>query len=146
MFPPGAGCVMWRTSGSTSGMWKWSMVRIMRHRQAKEPESGRPDLTHGVTSRLYMVFPVLVKNVIDFAPHRRMMTQEPFISRQSDGRMDCPSARSLPCPSLHFTRQIAGIPGLVYKKAQTISCRENLLTSSPCSVSSIARFANGDSG
>jgi hypothetical protein len=99
------------------------MVRIMRHRQAKEPESGRPDLTQGVTSRLYMVFPVLVKNVIDFAPHRRMMTQEPFISRQ-----------------------IAGIPGLVYKKAQTISCRENLLTSSPCSVSSIARFANGDSG
>jgi hypothetical protein len=42
-----------RMSGSTSGMWKRSMVRIMRHRQTKEPETDRPDLTHRATSRLY---------------------------------------------------------------------------------------------
>src|SRR5664279_4007331 len=40
-------------SGSTSGMWKRSMVWIMRHRQTKEPETDRPDLTHRATSRLY---------------------------------------------------------------------------------------------
>ena len=40
-------------SGSTSGMWKRSMVRIMRHRQTKGPETDRPDLTHRATSRLY---------------------------------------------------------------------------------------------
>ena len=41
------------SSGSTSGMWKRSTVRIMRHRQTKEPETDRPDLTHRATSRLY---------------------------------------------------------------------------------------------
>ena len=40
-------------SGSTSGMWKRSMVRIMRHRPTKGPETARPDLTHRATSRLY---------------------------------------------------------------------------------------------
>jgi hypothetical protein len=40
-------------SGSTSGMWKRSMVRIMRHRQTKEPGTDRPDLIHRATSRLY---------------------------------------------------------------------------------------------
>ena len=40
-------------SGSTSGMWKRSMVRIMRHRLTKGPETARPDLTHRATSRLY---------------------------------------------------------------------------------------------
>ena len=40
-------------SGSTSGMWKRSMVRIMRHRLTKGPETDRPDLTHRATSRLY---------------------------------------------------------------------------------------------
>ena len=42
-----------RTSGSMSGMWKRSMVRIMRHRRTKGPETDRPDLTHRATSRLY---------------------------------------------------------------------------------------------
>ena len=42
-----------RMSGSTSGMWKRSMVRIMRHRQTKGPETDRPDLNHRATSRLY---------------------------------------------------------------------------------------------
>jgi hypothetical protein len=40
-------------SGSMSGMWKRSMVRIMRHRQPKGPGTDRPDLTHRATSRLY---------------------------------------------------------------------------------------------
>jgi hypothetical protein len=44
-----------RMSGSMSGMWKRSTVRIMRHRQTKEPETDRPDLNYRATSRLYMV-------------------------------------------------------------------------------------------
>jgi hypothetical protein len=44
-------------SGSMSGMWKRSMVRIMRHRQPKGPGTDRPDLTHRATSRLYLVLP-----------------------------------------------------------------------------------------
>ena len=40
-------------SGSTSGMWKRSMVQLMRHRQTKGPGTDRPDLTHRATSRLY---------------------------------------------------------------------------------------------
>jgi uncharacterized protein (TIGR03435 family) len=40
-------------SGSTSGVWKRSTVRIMRHRLTKGPETDRPDLTHRATSRLY---------------------------------------------------------------------------------------------
>jgi hypothetical protein len=43
------------TSGSMSGMWKRSTVRIMRHRQTKEPEIDRPDRTHRATSRLYRI-------------------------------------------------------------------------------------------
>ena len=42
-----------RTSGSTRGMWKRSSVRIMRHGQTKESETGWPDLTHRATFRLY---------------------------------------------------------------------------------------------
>src|SRR5579863_1568827 len=42
-----------RMSGSMSGMWKRGMVRIMRHRQTKEPETDRPDLNYRATSRLY---------------------------------------------------------------------------------------------
>ena len=41
-------------SGSMSGMWKRSTVRIMRHRQTKGPGTDR-DLTHRATSRLYPV-------------------------------------------------------------------------------------------
>ena len=44
-----------RTSGSTSGMWKRSTVRLVRHRQTKGPETDRPYLTHRATSRLYQV-------------------------------------------------------------------------------------------
>jgi integrase len=36
-----------------SGMWKRGMVRIMRHRQTKEPDTDRPNLNHRATSRLY---------------------------------------------------------------------------------------------
>ena len=42
-----------RLSGSTSGMWKRSMVRIMRHRLTKGPETDRPSPNHRATSRLY---------------------------------------------------------------------------------------------
>ena len=41
------------TSGLTSGMWKRGMVRILRHRQPKGPETDRPSLNHRATSRLY---------------------------------------------------------------------------------------------
>src|SRR5215469_3990871 len=41
------------TSGSMSGMWKRSMVRIVRHRQTKGPATDRPNLTHRATSRLH---------------------------------------------------------------------------------------------
>ena len=39
--------------GSMSGVWKRGMVWIMRHRQTKEPETDRTDLTYRATSRLY---------------------------------------------------------------------------------------------
>src|SRR5215471_5859111 len=41
------------TSGSMSGMWKRSKVRIVRHRQTKGPATDRPNLTHRATSRLH---------------------------------------------------------------------------------------------
>ena len=40
-------------SGSMSGMWKRSMVRLVRHRQTKGADTDRPDLNHRATSRLY---------------------------------------------------------------------------------------------
>jgi len=43
-----------RLSGSMSGKWKRSTVRLVRHRQTKEPETDRPDLNHRATSRLYI--------------------------------------------------------------------------------------------
>ena len=42
-----------RLSGSMSGMWKRSKVNLVRHRQAKEPETDRDRLNHRATSRLY---------------------------------------------------------------------------------------------
>ncbi len=42
-----------RLSGSMSGMWKRSMVWLVRHRQPKGPETDRPHLTHRATSRLH---------------------------------------------------------------------------------------------
>src|SRR6266571_3353915 len=42
-----------RLSGSMSGMWKRSMVWLVRHRQPKGPETDRPSLTHRATSRLH---------------------------------------------------------------------------------------------
>src|SRR5262245_13565912 len=42
-----------RTSGSMSGMWKRSMVWLVRHRQTKGPATDRPHLHHRATSRLY---------------------------------------------------------------------------------------------
>src|SRR5271163_3313687 len=46
-----------RMSGSMSGIWKRSTVRIMRHRQTKEPATDRPDLNYRATSRLYKLWP-----------------------------------------------------------------------------------------
>ena len=43
-----------RTSGSMSGRWKRSMVRLVRHRQTKGPATDRPHLNHRATSRLYL--------------------------------------------------------------------------------------------
>jgi hypothetical protein len=43
-----------RTSGSMSGMWKRSMVRLVRHRQTKGPATDRLHLNHRATSRLYV--------------------------------------------------------------------------------------------
>jgi hypothetical protein len=40
-------------SGSMSGLWKRSMVGLVRHRQTKEPATDRPYLNHRATSRLY---------------------------------------------------------------------------------------------
>jgi hypothetical protein len=42
-----------RLSGLMSGKWKRSMVRLVRHRQPKEPVTDRPRLNHRATSRLY---------------------------------------------------------------------------------------------
>jgi hypothetical protein len=55
-------------SGSMSGMWKRGMVRIMRHRQTKEPETDRPYLNNRVTSRLY-AFGVATQYRIRSAAH-----------------------------------------------------------------------------
>jgi hypothetical protein len=41
------------TSGSMSGIWKWSTVRFVRHRQPKGPATARSNLTYRATSRLY---------------------------------------------------------------------------------------------
>jgi len=43
-----------RLSGSMSGMWKRSMVGILRHRQPKGSVTDRPHLIHRATSRLYI--------------------------------------------------------------------------------------------
>ena len=40
-------------SGSMSGKWKRSMVKLVRHRQTKEPVTDRRHLNHRATSRLY---------------------------------------------------------------------------------------------
>ncbi len=42
-----------RTHGSMSGRWKRSMVKLVRHRQTKGPETDRLHLNHRATSRLY---------------------------------------------------------------------------------------------
>jgi len=41
------------TSGSMSGVWKRSMVRLVRHRQPKGSETDRLNLNHRATPRLY---------------------------------------------------------------------------------------------
>ena len=43
-----------RLSGSMSGMWKRSMVRLVRHRPTKGPATDRQNLNHRATSRLYI--------------------------------------------------------------------------------------------
>ena len=45
-----------RPSGSMSGMWKRSMVGLVRHRQTKGPATDRPILNHRATSRLYIIY------------------------------------------------------------------------------------------
>ena len=42
-----------RLSGSMSGVWKRSMVRLLRHRQTKGPATARPHLNHRATPRLH---------------------------------------------------------------------------------------------
>jgi hypothetical protein len=39
-----------------SGMWKRSMVWLLRHRQTKGPATDRPHLTHRATSRLHRTY------------------------------------------------------------------------------------------
>jgi len=46
-----------RPSGSMSGGWKQSMVRLVRHRRTKELETDRPHLNNRATSRLYSETP-----------------------------------------------------------------------------------------
>ena len=48
-----------RTSGLMSGTWKRSMARLLRHRQAKAPETDKLSLHHRATSRLYPVHSTL---------------------------------------------------------------------------------------
>src|SRR5258708_33349146 len=50
---PRAGCLKQARPGSMSGMWKRSMVWLLRHRQTKGPETDRPHLPHRATSRLH---------------------------------------------------------------------------------------------
>ena len=52
---PRAGCGRFRPSGSMSGVWKRSMVRLVRHRQTKGSEPDRPNLNHRVTPRLHQL-------------------------------------------------------------------------------------------
>jgi len=42
-----------RLTGSISGVWKRGTVRLLRHRQTKEPETARLNLNHRATPRLY---------------------------------------------------------------------------------------------
>ena len=42
-----------RTSGSMSGEWERSKVRLLRHRQPKGPGTDRPTLNHRTTPRLH---------------------------------------------------------------------------------------------
>src|SRR5208282_1493069 len=63
-----------RLSGSTSGMWKRSMVRLVRHRQTKGPATDRPLLHHRATSRLYdwimaLTETHLLKTLRSWLPH-----------------------------------------------------------------------------
>ena len=44
------------TSGSMSGVWKRSMVRLVRLRQPKGSETDRLNLNHRATPRLYRFF------------------------------------------------------------------------------------------
>src|SRR5690349_10797953 len=43
-----------RLSGSMSGVWKRSMMRLVRHRQTKGSVMDRPHLNHRVTPRLHV--------------------------------------------------------------------------------------------
>jgi hypothetical protein len=43
-----------RLSGSMSGVWKRSPMRLVRHRQTKGSVMDRPHLNHRVTPRLYI--------------------------------------------------------------------------------------------
>ena len=49
-------------SGSMSGMWKRSMVGLVRHRQTKEAATDRPNLNHRATSRLYRIQIIIRRN------------------------------------------------------------------------------------
>jgi hypothetical protein len=64
-----------RKSGSMSGVWRWSMAKIMRHRQTKEPETDRLRLNHRATPRLYS----LGKRMCPYA-----------LSARRDGRSEAP--------------------------------------------------------